>query len=355
MPFLSKLNFKPFHKSHLVHGFKTGLACLLSYGVTEYFSFDLGYWAVISSVIVMQVYVADSIRMCFYRFTGTAIGALLGIGAILIFPDNIIWTGVSVFVTTVFCSYMTFYNTRYKMAAITVVIVILASVGTPDRIGYGTARVIEIAIGVLSAFLVSITVFPARMIDVLKNRIYSEADEYSDKYDKLADCFISGKKDVDSSFTDSLKGRTWKNHELYNKVKGHESLLYRSKFDKNLKTIISTLGIVNEHLRSMTRALNFSNGQGLNMIMKDELIELKNASNSMLHAIVKKNETGNELTVLKQSEASVENRLKQLREKGVTFKYDLKTVVQVYSFFHTMLNLAEDLVKSGEEISSGTE
>jgi hypothetical protein len=36
----------------------------------------------------MQVHVADSIRMCLYRFSGTAVGAFIGIVAILLFPEN---------------------------------------------------------------------------------------------------------------------------------------------------------------------------------------------------------------------------------------------------------------------------
>ncbi len=70
---------------HTRHGVKVGLASVLAYYLSGQVGLPYAYWAVITTVIVMQMHVADSIQMCLYRFTGTAIGAVIGIAAILIF------------------------------------------------------------------------------------------------------------------------------------------------------------------------------------------------------------------------------------------------------------------------------
>ncbi len=75
-------------REHVRHGIKVGLACVLALIVSGSIGVPYAYWAVITTVIVMQMHVADSIRMSFYRFSGTAIGAFIGIVAILIFRHS---------------------------------------------------------------------------------------------------------------------------------------------------------------------------------------------------------------------------------------------------------------------------
>jgi len=61
---------------HMIHGLKTALAGVLAYSITLFFNMEFGYWAVISTVIVMQIYVAEKMEMCLYRLSGTIIGAI---------------------------------------------------------------------------------------------------------------------------------------------------------------------------------------------------------------------------------------------------------------------------------------
>jgi len=47
--------------THILHGLKTASAAVMAYAVTTILNLEFGCWAVISTVIVMQVYVADDI------------------------------------------------------------------------------------------------------------------------------------------------------------------------------------------------------------------------------------------------------------------------------------------------------
>ena len=166
--------------SHVLHGFKTAFAAVLAYAVTNFLNLEFGYWAVISTVIVMQVYVADSIEMCLYRFSGTLGGALLGILVLFIIPKTHFFIGLALFLTIGTCSFLTRYNTRYRMAAITVVIVVMTGMHAQDPIMFGVARVFEISIGIVCAFAVSVLVFTRRRVDVLMNKLKTQAQACSE-------------------------------------------------------------------------------------------------------------------------------------------------------------------------------
>ena len=147
---------------HMIHGLKTAAAAVLAYAVTLLLHIEFGYWAVISTVIVMQVYVADSLEMCLYRLSGTVIGAILGVVVILIFPITPTGIGSALFLTIGICSFLTRYKPKYKMAAITVVIVVMTGMNSPNIIEFGLFRVVEICLGILCATLVSLLIFPEK-------------------------------------------------------------------------------------------------------------------------------------------------------------------------------------------------
>ncbi len=339
-------------RTHWLHGIKTAIAAGLCYGITTFYGLEYGYWAVISTVIVMQVYVADSIRMCIYRLSGTIIGALMGIGSLLYFPDTMLGRLFAVLLPVGICSFMTHYNPRYRMAAITAVIVIMTGFTAPDKVGFGFDRIIEIAIGICCAFVVSVLILPVRVVDVLKENIRNQARECCEKYDILTQAFLNGQKPVDETLLEDLTRKVWKNHELFQSIKQHEALIYHKKFSKNMKMIISTMDKVVEHLRTMARTLNVTEEAGFEIIMEKELIVLATESKAALLALVEnQGSPGPGLTGTDQLSlaiAATEDRLHTLRSQGVTTRFDLHKLEQFYSFYHSMHYLAEDLVAAAE-------
>jgi uncharacterized membrane protein YgaE (UPF0421/DUF939 family) len=332
---------------HIIHGLKTGLASILSYGITEYLNMPHGFWAVITTVIVMQVYVADSLNMSIYRFTGTAIGATIGIVAISIFPGTPVWTGLSLFITISLCSFMTRYNIRYKMAAITVVIVILASVSEPDRVTFGLFRVLEIVIGIFSASLVSVLIVPAKRVDLLKKSLTEQAVECAEKYNEITKAFLSKQKHVDDDLLESLTQKTWQNHEIYQMIMRHEAFIYKKDVYENLALLVTTLGRFVEHLRTMTRALNAIDSDGFKIIMEKEMKNLAVVTGEALIDLV--NMGSGKRSELIDTMESAEDRIKALRSEGVTSRFNIEKLTQVFSFYHSMHCLAEDIIDSNDQ------
>ncbi|MBI9112972.1 FUSC family protein [Maridesulfovibrio ferrireducens] len=332
--------------SHLKHGIKTGIAAVTAYTAASLFDLSYGYWAALSGVIVMQINVADSIRMCWYRFSGTAIGALIGILCIVVFPETPSMTLLSLFVSVGFCAYMTRYNERYRMAAITTTIVTLASLGQAHRIEFGLFRVVEISIGVASAFLVSVLIWPLRAADSLKGSLCSQFSECADHYEALMESFLNKQTELDTEMLDSFNNKVALNRATYMKVLRHESLLYIEDTDL-LGLKVRTLEKSGSHLRAMLHALNNVHGEGYEIIMKEELRTLSKVSAESMRAI-SAGKTPDEEALQNAFDAALK-RLEALRKEGVTRRFYLQKMVQFFAFYHSTQFICKDLLQYTKE------
>ncbi|WP_320170565.1 FUSC family protein [Maridesulfovibrio sp.] len=333
-------------KAHLIHGIKTGIAAVLAYYAADLFDLKYGYWAALSAVIVMQINVADSIKMCWYRFSGTAIGAFIAIIFMVILPPTPLMTVLSLFLSVGFCAYMTRYNNRYKMAAITTTIVLLASLGEPDRIQFGIFRVLEISLGVASAFLTSISIYPVRAAEALKEDLFKQFSECADNYETLMDCFLHKQSGLSPSLLDSTNAKMAKNREIYSKVIRLESLLYMENTEL-LGMKVEILEDCASHLRSMLNALNNVHGEGYDIIMKDELTALAKASSKAMRAIGSKRIPDENSLQLALDRA--QKRLEKLRNEGVTKRFYLQKLVQFFAFYHSAEFICKELLRYTRE------
>lgn len=333
-------------RAHLIHGLKTGASAVLAYYSAELLELKFAYWAALSAVIVMQINVADSIKMCWYRFSGTAIGAFIGIMCMLVFPPTQQMTVLALFVSVAFCAYMTKYNNRYKMAAITTTIVILASMGEPDRIEFGLFRVVEIAIGVASAFLVNIIVWPMRAAEALKEDLFKQFEECADNYETLMDCFLHEQTGLSPSLLDSTNARMAKNREIYSKVLRLESLLYLEDTEL-LGMKVEILEKCASHLRSMLSTLNNVDGEGYDIIMKGELTELAKVTSKAMKAIGSKKIPDEKS--LQNALETAQKRLKTLRDEGVTRRFYLQKLIQFFAFYHSAESICKDILRYTRE------
>ncbi len=328
--------------THMTHGFKTALAAVLAYAITTVLALEFGYWAVISTVIVMQVYVADSVEMCLYRFSGTIIGALLGVVVILLVPKTPIPVGIALFVTIGVCSFLTRYRKRYRMAAITVVIVVMTGLQTQDAWLFGLSRVMEIGIGIICAFAVSVLVFPKRKVDVLRIKLEAQAEQCAERCLTLVEAFIARQQHVEESLLTNLVDDVWGNFALLEKIRQHESLLYRKKFKDNLTHKVAVLSRSVEHLRNMARALNALDDSGYDIIMARELKQLADQSGRALVRFVK-NTPATDPQGLEQAVSVLKTTFLTIRKEGLIRRFDAEKLVQVFSFYSSLLYFADDI------------
>ncbi|UZP66992.1 FUSC family protein [Desulfovibrio mangrovi] len=326
--------------AHIRHGIKTGIAALLALVIASLLDPKFGMWAVVSSVIVMQVNVAESIQMCWYRFTGTAVGAVIGILGIVLFPPTFLGTSLALFTTVGFCAYMTRHNPRYRMAAITVAIVLIASLGVENRITFSLMRVVEIAIGVLCSYVVSIWILPARVGEALKARLQNQFSRAADTYGQLVEDFLGDSVSTTEETLAPLLKDIAGNRDLFRKMLRHESPL----FDDNASLMDRQIVVLEQcarHLAGMLRTVQDMREGGYNLIMAPEIRAVVTASREAMRAIGEG--VAPSVESLRALLDKSDRKLEELRESGATKRFSVRELVQVLAFYHYVQRMGEDL------------
>ncbi len=334
---------------YLLHGVKTALACLTAYAVTFFFNLEFGYWAVISTVIVMQVYVADSMDMCLYRLSGTVIGATMGAGLMLLVPRTPFGISLVLFIATGLCAFLTRYKTKYRMAAITAVIIIMTGAANQDILRFALFRVVEISIGIICAFAVSVLVFPRRRADALGGRLLAQAKKCSQLGLSLVTAFAEKQQHIEEVPIDSLVADAQENHGYLAAIHRNEVRLYRLEDLFQIRAFLMTRTV--ENLRTMAKILNGLPSDGFKIIMAPEMEQIAKVAGQTLIAL--NSESGrldtDELTRLV---SHMENRLADIRKEGLTARFDLRRLVQVLSFYNCLKYYAEDILEGAEQLNT---
>ena len=330
------------HTAHLRHGVKTGLASLMAFVLAGAIGLEYGYWAALSAVIVMQISVADSLQMCWYRFSGTAVGAVIGMTVMLIFPDTPLGTCAALFVSAGFCAYMTRYNARYRMAAITSTIVLLASLGHDGRMGFALERVVEIALGVVCAFGVSVTLWPLRASNALNERLREHFETCAALYSTIVEAFLDNQRSLDPELLDAFAAEVGQNRPRFLKVVRHERLVYRED-TRELGRKVETLRLCTRNMGAMLHSLNDTPPPGRKLVMTPELQRIAEATADAMRAVGE--DTPLHPLPLTEAIEQAENRLAHVRTEGVTAALPTRELMQFYSFFHTLRFTALDLLR----------
>ena len=140
------------------------VAGLLAYVLAELFSLPQGYWAVFSSIIIMQASVGGSVKATIDRVIGTIGGAVAG-GAVGYFVphESVLSLGVALAIALVPLTLVAALWPNYRVAPLTAVIVLLTpgaqQLGPVDLAFY---RIVEITLGSFVGLGVSLVLLPAR-------------------------------------------------------------------------------------------------------------------------------------------------------------------------------------------------
>jgi uncharacterized membrane protein YccC len=282
------------------------------------------------------------------------IGATAGVLVILIIPKTDIFIGMALFITIGICSFLTRYKTRYRMAGITAVIVILTGSHTQDIFIFGIYRVFEICIGILCAFLVSVLIFPRKRVDVLENKLKNQSEECAQTCMTLVNAFNAKQQSVAETLVDKLLGDVWDNHALLQKINQHEALIYHKRFAGNFHQKVGLMARSAEHLRNMVRTLNALDDEGFDIIMARELTDIARESGNTL-VMIMKNEPIAVNNPLADMIAALDTKLLNLRKEGLIRRFDSPRLIQVFSFYSSLLYFTEDILAGTGLISGETE
>lgn len=342
--------------SQVRHGLKTGIAVMLAFAVTRLFGLEMWQWAVVSAVVAMQLTVADAIQSGAHRITGTLIGAALGVAILAVLPSGDIWKGAALCFGSALCASLSQYSPRYTLAALTVVVVLLTGTDNTDTFTVGLGRVLEMGIGVGSALLVSVVLWPIRLVDGLRRDLASQYVQCSILLNTLVTAFLDRQKAMDFHMLEPFVEQSWHNHEVFLRVRKHESLVFAYDNDI-LKVQTRTLDRAISHLKPMLEALNDyeSPSGGFDVIMAPELRRMADAVMATLRHLGGSTPAApvpDLVRSLTELVAITEKRLGELRDQGVTNRLTLHQMLQFYTFFHCLRGLATDLLFALDKIQN---
>src|SRR5499426_2987079 len=143
---------------------RTTLAGLITFTLSHLLELPHSYWAVLTSVIIMQASVGGSLKATLDRMLGTVAGAIWGVSVTLAIPHRDTLTlGLTLAVALAPLALLAALKTNYRVAPVTAVIVLLSTAGVQVApVSYAVDRVLEIGLGCLVGFAVSLLILPAR-------------------------------------------------------------------------------------------------------------------------------------------------------------------------------------------------
>ena len=333
------------------YGIKMGVGCALAYGLSALIGSPYAIWAVVSTIIAMQINIADSLQAGVLRLTGTCLGAAVGVLLLLLLPKAPLPVAAALFCIATGCAYLTRYSNLFSAVAIASVVVLFSGVqhissGYADAIVFGLMRVTEIAIGVGSAFLVSLVLWPVRLMDTLRADLDLQFLESARLFDSILSSFLSGQQQLPYSLLKSIEDKIWNNHERLSKARKHESRFYRYEH-KIMEVQVTALDRTAESLRTMMESLNDYEEEGRDPLTGPELRALGDAIIATLRHLGGGAPTSPAPELIRSLTGGVdaaESKLAVLRQDGATSGYDLHKVLQFFAFYQAMRLLSESLL-----------
>jgi uncharacterized membrane protein YccC len=144
---IGQLIFSKDNPSTLEHSARTAVAAVVSLLVARLFHLPEGYWASISTLIVMQSTLGATLPISARRLAGTAMGVIAGGFAAAYFPGNALVFGIAVFLLGILCAGFRVERSAYRYASVAVAIVTLVPRANPAWI-IAVHRFVEVSIGI---------------------------------------------------------------------------------------------------------------------------------------------------------------------------------------------------------------
>jgi uncharacterized membrane protein YccC len=143
---------------------RTTFAGLITFTLTHLLELPHSYWAVLTSVIIMQESVGGSLKATLDRMLGTVAGAIWGVSVTLAIPHRDTLTlGLTLAVALAPLALLAALKPNYRVAPVTAIIVLLTTAGVQIApMHYAVDRVLEIGLGCLVGFAISLLVLPVR-------------------------------------------------------------------------------------------------------------------------------------------------------------------------------------------------
>jgi gas vesicle protein len=152
------------------------VAVLASYGVTSLLNLPQGYWAVFTTLIVMQGSVGGTVGASIDRLYGTVLGAAVGGFAAWARPQTPEGLALALVVACGLTGFIAAVRPKLRIAPVTAAILLLTATGKLGPFAAALDRTIEIGVGGVIGVLAALLIFPAKAQATVAARIRTTLD-----------------------------------------------------------------------------------------------------------------------------------------------------------------------------------
>ena len=172
------LAFLTTHRAEARHTVRVMTAVLAAYILYATLDLPQGYWAVFTTLIVMQASIGGTVGASVDRMYGTLLGAVVGGGAAALrsltpLGASPVGLGAVLVVAAGLTAYVAMLRPNMKVAPVTAAIMLLSSAGKLGPLHAAAYRVLEIGIGSVIGVAATLLIFPARSRKVVAERTQS--------------------------------------------------------------------------------------------------------------------------------------------------------------------------------------
>jgi uncharacterized membrane protein YgaE (UPF0421/DUF939 family) len=329
---------------------KTAIAGVASLGITNLFHLPEGYWAAISALIVMQSNLGATLNASRTRLAGTAVGATVGGVFVALLGNSITGFAIAVAIAFVVCDLLGLAESQ-RLATVTVAIIMLVSRTNAAWI-IALHRFEEVALGILVALVVSLTLWPNHARRSIRQGLAGVLVKLAEMYSALMRAYRRGEAGSLEPLKSGLSAALRKNNDLlqyalqesFGPMKERESLALLVNQVERIFATVETLEFAIPAGQPDAYSQNFEPG----------LEQLEAAVLRALDALSKR--IGGQSAAGWPDVAAVvsalDDQAEDARKAGVTQQYPLDEVLRFYFLLLSSRNLARELELASAAINS---
>jgi uncharacterized membrane protein YgaE (UPF0421/DUF939 family) len=141
-------------QSDVLHSIRTAVAAVGSLLIARFCRLPESYWAVVTTIAIMQSTLGTAWTVSTQRFVGTAFGAAMGALLTAYAAQNVAVFGAGVFVLGLICALLRIGRNAFRYAGMTLAIVMLVARSEPACM-IGIHRFLEISVGIAVGLLLT--------------------------------------------------------------------------------------------------------------------------------------------------------------------------------------------------------
>jgi len=315
---------------------KTAIAGVVAMYITRLFHLPEGYWAAFSALIVMQSNVGATLSASRTRLAGTAVGAVVGGAFVALWGANILGFGLAVTIAFFACAELRLAESQ-RLATVTVAIIMLVS-RTSAAWVIALHRFAEVALGILIALVISLTLWPNHARRTLREGLADALVSLSALYQAVmgANSLDTLNAQVSDVFRKNATLLDNALHEAFGPMRERESLALLATQAKRIRNSVDTLKLAVRDGAADAYFRRFA----------AELEQVHATVVAAFGSLAKSVRTGKpqpEWPELTAAISALEEKAALTRKSGDTARYPLDEILRFYSFLLGSRSLAQEL------------